>query len=360
MKARMNKLKAVDFFCSGGGMSAGLKDAGIDVLAGIDFDPECKDTYEENISGSKFILADVFDLRPIDLEKKLGIQPDDNDLVLIGCSPCQYWSIIRTNKAKSLESKNLLKEFHRFVKHFNPGYVVVENVPGILRRCEESGLVSFIEDLESRGYKVHSEVVNLNEFGVPENRKRFSLVANRVTESKVFPTRDTYRPTVKDFIGVGNGFPKVLAGHKDQTDFLHSVAGLSDKNITRLKMTPANGGSRSSWADTNLQLEAYKKKDSKVSFSDTYGRMSWDKPAPTITTKFFSISNGRFAHPEEDRAISLREGATLQTFSKDYKFIGTSISSIARMIGNAVPPQYAKKIGQSIVDNHGTRTTSRT
>lgn len=279
---------------------------------------------------------------------------------MIGCSPCQYWSVIRTDKTTSSKSKNLLHEFHRFVKHFNPGYVIVENVPGILNKKEESGLKKFVNSLEDQGYKVHYEIVNLNNYGVPETRKRFSLIANRISDEVVFPEADDSKPTVRDFIGEHNGFPLISAGHKDQTDFMHTVAGLSGINIKRLKKTPKDGGSRSSWADTKLQLKAYRNPKGTINFSDTYGRMSWDKPAPTITTKFFSISNGRFAHPEEDRAISLREGATLQTFSKTYKFIGTSTASIARMIGNAVPPLYAKKLGQSIVENHESAKTSRT
>ena len=227
-------------------------------------------------------------------------------------------------------------------------------MPGILNKQKESGLDRFVSDLKKQGYAVHFEVVHLNEYGVPETRKRFSLIANRVTDKEIFPKpKDSKRPTVADFLGVKNGFKKIPAGHRDDTPFMHTTAGLSKVNLDRLKLTPKNGGSRHSWADTNLQLEAYKKEGRNISFNDTYGRMSWDKPAPTITTKFFSISNGRFAHPEEDRPISLREGATLQTFPKTYKFIGTSISSIARMIGNAVPPLYAKQLGLTIIKNHG-------
>ena len=347
------KLKAVDFFCSGGGMSYGMKKVGINVLAGIDFDPECKETYEANIKGAKYIQEDISKLKPEDLVKKIDIKRNDPNLILIGCSPCQYWTIIRTNKNKSEKSKNLLGDFQRFVEYYNPGYVVVENVPGILRNQEESGLKSFIANLEKNGYAVHYKVVCLNEYGVPETRRRFSLVANRVTKKEIFPDADNTHPTVADFIGVKNGFAKIPAGHTDDTNFIHTTAGLKEVNIERLKRTPKNGGSRDSWADTDLQLEAYKKKDGNISFSDTYGRMSWDKPAPTITTKFFSISNGRFAHPDEDRPISLREGATLQTFPPEYEFIGSSISSIARMIGNAVPPLYAEKIALTLIKNHG-------
>lgn len=349
------KLKAIDFFCSGGGMSFGMRQAGIKIIAGIDFDPDCKETYEANIKGAKYILADVSKLEEKELAKEINIKKNDDDLILIGCSPCQYWTIIRTSKNKSAQSKNLLHEFHRFVKFYNPGYVVVENVPGILKKTKESGLNIFVDDLKNRGYKVRYEVINLNKYGVPQTRKRFSLIANRVTDKSIFPESNNSCPVVSDFIGENHGFSKISAGHKDLTNFKHTTAGLGVKNLKRLKLTPKNGGSRKSWAETELQLEAYKNKKGNISFNDTYGRMSWDKPAPTITTKFFNISNGRFAHPEENRPISLREGATLQTFSKKYKFISNSVSSIARIIGNAVPPLYAKQIGLTIIKNHGSR-----
>jgi len=140
MKRSNKKLKAVDFFCSGGGMSFGLQQAGIKVIAGIDLDPDCRETYEANIKDAKYILADVERLKEEDLSSEIKIEKNDNELVFVGCSPCQYWTIIRTNKNKSKKSKNLLHEFHRFVKYYNPGYVVVENVPGILNKHKESGL----------------------------------------------------------------------------------------------------------------------------------------------------------------------------------------------------------------------------
>ncbi|MDB4940242.1 MAG: cytosine methyltransferase [Candidatus Doudnabacteria bacterium] len=344
------KIKAVDFFCSGGGMTCGLTQAGIDVIAGIDNDATCEETYSKNNPNSKFILADVFTLKEKELAKRLGLKKNDKNLVLIGCSPCQYWSIIQTNKTKSQKSKNLLMEFKRFVDYFNPGYVLVENVPGILAKKEQSGLANFIKDLESKGYKVHFEIVNMNDYAVPQSRKRFSLIANRVSKKAIFPkpTKDK-RPTVADFIGQNNGFKKVKVGFKDTTPFNHSVAGLTKKNLLRLRKTEKNGGSWLSWSnDKELKRKLYRGNG----FIDNYGRMSWEKPAPTITTKFFSISNGRFAHPEEDRALSIREGATLQTFPKTYNFYSTSMTSIARMIGNAVPPEFAKKLGRTIIENH--------
>src|SRR5690606_3968441 len=152
-------------------------------------------------------------------------------------------------------------------------------------------------------------------------------------------------------LGEYNGFPKVEHGQKDKTDFMHSVAGLKEINLKRLAETSHDGGDRMAYV-YNKELAPpchYGKTDG---FRDIYGRMWWDKPSPTITTKFFSISNGRFAHPEEDRAISIREGATLQSFPKTYKFKGSSTADIARMIGNAVPPVYATAIGKAIIQNH--------
>ncbi len=347
----MKNLKAVDFFCSGGGMSYGMQSAGIEVLAGIDYDKSCKTTYEANIKGAEFIHADVFDLDTKGLQKKLSLRKNDNNLILIGCSPCQFWSIINTDKTKSQKSSNLLKEFKRFVEYLKPGYVVVENVPGVLRRQEESGLKDFIEWLENNKYTVHHKIHEVSEYGVPQHRKRFTLIANRVTDKELEPIQiKGKKKTVRDVIGEKNGFPKVNAGYKDYSDFMHTVAGLREINLKRLVETEKDGGTRMSYVD-NDELVPPCHKNRKDSFKDTYGRMWWDKPSPTITTKFFSISNGRFAHPEEDRAISLREGATLQSFPKTYKFKTTSIANTARMIGNAVPPKYAEAIGKAIVQN---------
>lgn len=347
-----NKIKAVDFFCGGGGMSYGMKKAGIKILAGIDNDLNCKETYEANIKGAKFINADVFELKEKDLEKKLNLKTNDDNLLLIGCSPCQFWSIINTDKKKSKESKNLLIEFERFVKYFNPGYVVVENVPGVLRKKEESGLGAFVNWLEASDYKVHFEIHNTNDYGVPQTRNRFTLVANRLGEDKIFPQKDTgKRLCVQDVLGEKNGFPQIEAGTKDETAFIHSASGMGNLTLRRIKMVEKNGGNRLGFAnDEELQLKCFKGKDN--SFKDTFGRLWWKKPSPTITTKFTCVSNGRFVHPEEDRALSLREGATLQSFPKDFKFIGTSHASIARQIGNAVPPEYAKRIGMAIIENH--------
>jgi DNA (cytosine-5)-methyltransferase 1 len=242
----------------------------------------------------------------------------------------------------------LLRNFARFVDYYNPGYVIVENVPG-LKTNERSILPEFLKFLEEKGYAVCQKVVNLSYYGVPQTRKRFSLIASRVKDNLSLPIPETTQSKLEDFIGEANGFAKIRAGHRDHSEFNHTTAGLAPVSIERLKVTPHNGGDRFSWRNNGrLQLKCFIGKDE--SFKDTYGRMFWGKPASTITTKFFSISNGRFAHPEEDRAISLREGATLQTFPKNYVFKTNSIAATAKLIGNAVPPEYARRLGEAITN----------
>ena len=351
----MRKLKAVDFFCGAGGLSYGLTLAGIKVIAGIDIEEECKDTYETNNPKSKFIPSDIKELTYEQLEK-LKVKRNDDFMIFAGCSPCQHWTQIQTDKKKSLKTKYLLKDFQKFVSYFMPGFVVIENVRGILSKKDESKLTSFLAFLRRKGYDADYGIIDAMHYGVPQRRKRFLLIASRVHKEIKLPEADKGNVLrVKDFLGVDNGFARIGAGHVDQTDFLHTTGRLSDKNIRRLKLTPHDGGTRLAWKnDPELQINAYKDKDN--TYKDTYGRMFWGKPAPTITTKFHSISNGRFAHPNEDRGLSLREGATLQTFPKTYVFKGSGIGSIARQIGNAVPPELARRIGINLLGAGGSES----
>lgn len=341
------EFKAIDFFCGGGGMTCGLRQAGIHVIAGVDFDKNAKATYEYNNPGSQFIHTDIRRLRSNYFERNFSIHPNDDHLILVGCSPCQYYSIINTDRTKSELSKTLLLNFARFVEYYKPGYVLVENVPGIVTN-KESVLPQFLKKLDKLGYKVTKDIVDMSHYGVPQSRHRFSLIATRLEHEISLPAKDSNILTVADVLGERNGFPRIAAGHKDSTPFAHTTAGLSPICLKRLAVTPHNGGDRSSWRDNpELQLQCYIGKDD--NFRDTYGRIWWNRPSPTITTKFFSISNGRFAHPEEDRALSIREGATLQTFPKDYEFKTNSIAAAARIIGNAVPCEYAKRLGERIL-----------
>lgn len=340
------KLRAIDFFSGAGGLTYGLRSSGIAVIAGIDSDGSCKESYEKNNRGSIFLEKDITLYLPSELERDLNILKNDDNMIFAGCAPCQYWSIINTTKEKSKKTKDLILDFQRFVEYFKPGFVIVENVPGISSK-KESPMERFIETIESFGYNVAHGITDMSLYGIPQKRRRFTLLASRVTKISL-PKPTNKKKTVGDVLGVRNGFSKIEAGTRDRTKLLHTAAGLSKKNLERLQMTEENGGNRSKWQNKEgYQLACYSSGDKK--FYDTYGRMWWDRPSPTITTKFFSISNGRFAHPEENRAISLREGASLQTFPKKYEFVGVSISSIAKMIGNAVPPEFGIIIGRQII-----------
>lgn len=353
---KSNKIfSAIDFFCGGGGMTCGLRQAGINVIAGVDFDIAAKETYEYNNKGSKFVHADINEL-PLDYFKtEFNIKKNDDNMIFVGCSPCQYYSIIRSSKVKSLKTKDLLLRFGNFVEYYKPGYILVENVPGIMTN-KDTVLYEFLEKIKQLGYgslnnnQIKYDVVNMKDYGIPQNRRRFSLIATRLNKEVNLPQKELTQITVREAIGDVSKFPVIPAGYSDaDAQRVHSSMKLSSKNIDRLKKTPKNGGNRLAWKnDPDLQLNCYIGHDN--SFRDVYGRMSWDKPAPTITTKFISISNGRFSHPEQNRGLSIREGACLQSFPESYFFKTESLIAAARIIGNAVPPEYARRIGEMIYE----------
>ena len=339
-----DRLKAIDFFCGGGGMTCGLRQAGVDVIAGVDFAEECRETYEFNNQGSRFICADIKKLEEDILEKDYGVSKNDDKLIFVGCSPCQYYSIIHTQKDKSKASKDLLREFMRFVSYYNPGFVLVENVPGLLSK-EDSVYPEFRAFLVEKGYRVADKVVDMSYYGVPQTRRRFSLVASRLDIDVRLPEKDSKQKLLREVIGADKGFPSIPAGHIDDSSFMHTTTALSEKNLKRVRRVPHDGGSRLAWKDDpELQLKCYVGKDH--SFRDVYGRLRWNAPSATITTNFVNTSSGRFSHPEEDRGLSIREGATLQTFPKDYVFKAKTIRANARIIGNAVPPEYGRRLGE--------------
>jgi len=341
MKKRKNKIQAIDFFCSGGGVTCGFKLAGIDVIGGIDIDSSCKETYEIN-NNAKFLTADISTLPLSALKEKFGIRRNQRNLIFVGCSPCQYYSNIQTDKTKSNSSRLLLDDFQKFVEYYRPGYLFIENVPGFESK-QHSPLSKFKNKIIELGYTFDSCILNAKDFGVPQNRRRFILIATRLRKDIRLPKPLNEFKTVHDAIGNKKKFPRIKAGYTDSSQRIHTSASLSKLNLERIKNTPANGGDRRNW-DDRLCSESYLQKKSHY---DVYGRMSWHKPAPTITTRFNSYSNGRFGHPTQNRAISLREGATLQSFPYNYSFRSTSKNMIAKMIGNAVPPLFAKEIAKS-------------
>lgn len=345
-------LKAIDFFCSVGGMTEGFENAGIDVIAGVDIDPDCKETYEKNHPNSKFILKDIKKLKTRYFLKEMKIKKNDDGLIMIGCSPCQHWTKINTEKGKSEPSKDLLIDFIRFIRYYKPGYIVIENVPGIESNPAESGLKKFLAFLDKEKYRYVKKVLNMSKYGVPQKRVRFVLLATRNENDILLPYEIEKSTPVKDII---KSLPAIKAGEQHKIITLHRSSQLSEVNIKRLKLTPKNGGTRLAWKDDpELQIVAYEGKDS--IFRDVYGRMKWNVPAPTITTRFNSISNGRFGHPAQNRAISLLEGALIQTFRATYLFLAKTDNIIAKHIGNAVPPFFAEQLATSIKSHYNQMT----
>lgn len=341
-----NYLKAVDFFCSAGGVTCGFKQAGIEVLGGIDIDKTCQDTYEKN-NQAKFLLADVSNLPKKEVGKFFKIRRNQRNLIFVGCSPCQYYSNIKTDKTKAKKTRLLLEDFQEFVAYYRPGYVFVENVPGFDKK-PDTPIGKFKKFLIDQNYVFDDGVVNAKYFGIPQNRRRYILLATRLKKHIELPRANKqYLKTVRETIGNQKLFPPIEAGHQDKTDFLHTSAALSATNMKRILSTDHDGGDRRAWPK-ELQPACYQ---NHTGHYDVYGRMYWDKPSPAITTRFVSYSNGRYGHPEQNRAISLREGATLQSFPLEYKFYSENQGTIAKMIGNAVPPKLAKAIGIAL-KNH--------
>ncbi|HOD39115.1 MAG: putative BsuMI modification methylase subunit YdiO [bacterium ADurb.Bin243] len=340
----MKILYAYDFFCGAGGLTRGLLDAGIKVLAGFDIDFKCKNTYEHNNSPSKFVSKDIKNITLDELtqySKKINF----SEMLFAGCAPCQPFSQQRKGP-RSVEQSTLLLSFARIIEQAKPGFILIENVPGMMKVKGNSTFTRFLRMLDNNGYHYSFEVIDAKNYGVPQNRKRLILLAS-LYGSISLPAPE-YGNSLKKFRTVREAishFPPISAGSVHPTIKNHVAAVLTPININRMKQTPKDGGDRRSWPQ-NLYLECHKK--NYEGHTDVYGRMHWDRPAPALTARCNSISNGRYGHPDQDRAITLREAAAIQTFPDGYVFFGTNVH-IARQIGNAVPVLLAEILGRHII-----------
>jgi DNA (cytosine-5)-methyltransferase 1 len=335
----------VDVFCGIGGLSHAFKSEGFNVVAGIDSDGSCRYAYETNID-AQFIEADVTRVtkkKIVELfnERKFSYR------VLVGCAPCTPFSIyVGRYKKKRQTDKRwfLLNEFSRLVMATKPDVISMENVPRLTRH---KVFTKFVHELQRSGYTVSHQIVRADHYGVPQRRARLVLFASLWGKVELVPPTHLNNPkTVRDAIG---GLPKIKAGEKCSSDRLHVTRNLTEINLTRIRST-TQGGSWKDW-DEELQLKCHKKKKGK-SFRSVYGRMSWDAPSPVITTQCLGIGNGRFGHPNQDRAISIREAAILQSFPRNFRFLPPRAQinglQLARQIGNAVPLRLGKIIARSI------------
>lgn len=346
-RSKLPKIEVVDLFCGIGGLSYGMKSAGFDILAGYDLDKTCQYAYETN-TGGHFFYKNVKDVTGEEINGFYSKQKNAIR-VLAGCAPCQpFSSYAHTNKNKDENKYNLLYEFGRLVKKVHPDIVTMENVPAIASFKLKSVLADFVKLLQKEDYQVKYQVVYCPDYGIPQTRKRLVLLASRLgTIELISPThkKEEY-VTVRDAIGY---LPPLKAGETCPSDPLHRCRALTDINLKRIKATPY-GGSWNDWPK-ELMLNCHKKTGGK-SFGSVYGRMVWDEPAPTMTTLCTGIGNGRFGHPVQDRAISVREAALFQTFPTSYKFFpkeqDVSLVKASRYIGNAVPPRLGEIIAESI------------
>lgn len=328
-KSRTHWLTALDLFCGSGAVTAALKRKHFKVVAAVDNDPVACSTFKLNHPTTSLIERDIRKIDPRDIRARL-LDGRNLDLLVV-CAPCQPFSSQNRHRRKDSRAR-LILEAGRFAKELRPKLIFFENVPGLASHVE------LIEELkEALGDKYHlgePQRVDAADYGVPQRRIRCIMLATRGKEPPKLPQPATpldKRVTVRDAIG---HLRKLKSGGQDPRDELHFARNHQDIALKRLAAIPKNGGSRIA-LPKRLRLPCHDEIDDKK-FSDVYGRMNWNEVAPTLTTGCTDITRGRFAHPRDNRAISLREAALLQTFPEQYQFTGTA-SEIAKQIGNAVP-----------------------
>lgn len=343
-------VKVFDFFCGCGGASCGFQQAGMDIVYGLDCDRASQSSFHLNFPSATLESSDIRDVEAASL-KALVKNKRPAPVFFCGCAPCQPFTKQNTVRPPRVKDERvpLLSHFARMVETCKPDIVFVENVPGLQklgRRTQPFG--GFLRRLESAGYHVAYEAVSLMKYGVPQSRCRLILLASLHGPIELPPktngpgTPRRQYETVRDWIGE---LPPIAAGEMHPTVPNHRAAALSSRNLERIRATPEGGGHRD-WPK-RLRLKCH---GDTSGYSDVYGRMFWDRPASGLTTRCISYSNGRFGHPSQDRAISLREAACLQTFPTDFHFVG-SLNAMAKQIGNAVPARLTERIGRHVIEH---------
>ncbi len=344
---------AYDFFSGCGGTSEGLRAAGIKPVMGLDIDREAMSTYAHNFKGATPVNRNVCELATSEL-MHLFERERRSPILFSACAPCQPFSRQNRQRKEKDSRISLLEELGRFVRRFRPELIFIENVPGLqsFSETEDGPLHRLFDLLDTCGYWNTCATLDAQFYGVPQNRRRLVVVASLYGKF-TFP-QPTHGPeagmepvlTVRDAIG---HLPPIESGTSDESVANHYASSLSARNLERIRSI-SEGGDRRSWSE-HLKLDCHV---GLRGYTDVYGRMRWDRPSPSLTTRCISLSNGRFGHPEQDRAISVREAASIQSFPDSFVFFG-SVNAMARQIGNAVPPKLAEVIGRAIikhVDDH--------
>ena len=342
----MKGCSVVDLFCGAGALTHGFVLEGFNVVAGLDADDVCKYAYEANNAGARFIHEKLEDVTAEDIS---ALYPEGHVKILVGCAPCQPYSSY-TKKVRDKEEKwRLLPRFADLVCEVEPEIVSMENVPDLATFKDGTVYRAFVDRLKRKKYHVKEYLdVYCPNYGIPQHRTRLVLFASRYGKIKIVDethSPDQYK-TVKDAIG---HLEPLKAGQTSEEDPLHKASRLSELNLRRIR-TSMPGGTWRDWPE-ELVTECHRR-ESGDGYVSVYGRMRWDEPAPTITTQCYGFGNGRFGHPEQDRAISLREAALLQTFPKDYELVAPGdpihIKVVGRLVGNAVPVELGRVIAKSI------------
>lgn len=336
-------IEAVDLFCGAGGLTAGLRKARVDVRAGYDIESTCRFAYESN-NGATFVEADVSE---VDAAEVAGWYQNPRAYrLLAGCAPCQPFSTYNLGRDTTKDEKwPLMGAFAELIKAIGPELVTMENVPDV---SKHSIYHDFLKTLADEGYHVAAGPVACVDYGLPQLRRRHVLLASKLGPISLIPPTHLMRPiTVQDVI---SDLPTVKSGECDPNDPLHKAPKLNDLNMRRIRASKPGG----SWRDWPEELiTSCHKRSSGRSYPSVYGRMEWQKPSPTMTTLCYGYGNGRFGHPDQDRAITLREAAMLQSFPRDYAFTepGAPVHfrTVGRMIGNAVPVRLGEVIGESFI-----------
>jgi DNA (cytosine-5)-methyltransferase 1 len=324
----MTRLTAFDLFCGAGGLTEGLKQAGFRVLAAVDNAPLAVDTYRLNHGGTRVWLCDIRQLSPLTIAEEVGTGVGELDL-LAGCPPCQGFSSLRTKHQRTSirDARNeLVAQFARYAEVLRPRALMMENVPGL---ADDIRLKRVLTRLRRIGYRLTHDVLDAADYGVPQRRRRLVLLGLLGQEVR-FAEPTARRRTVRQAIGA-------LTAPQDSDDPLHNHGeNRSERVRKRIESIPAEGSLRLMAAED--QLACHKRTNG---FYDIYGRMAWDEPAPTITGGCINPSKGRFLHPDQPRAITLREAALLQSFPRRYRFpLDRGKYHAADLIGNALPPRF--------------------
>lgn len=336
---RPREIDVYDFFSGCGGTSAGLSRAGLSPVTAVDFDEGALSTYARNFPDAAPILRDIRQLGTDEIESYFE-RDRKRPILFTACAPCQPFSKQNRQKSPTDARASLLGHLGRFIDKFRPELLLVENVPGIQKGAEHSPLAALTALLDGLGYFHSAGIVWAHDYGVPQSRRRLVLVASIFGPITLpAPTHGKgLKPirTVRDAIA---GMPEIEAGGYNSQLLNHQAANLSQINLERIQASRP-GGSWTDWPE-ELRLPCHSDVDG---YTDVYGRMDWDRTAPALTTRCISYSNGRFGHPEQNRAISIREAAALQTFDDDFEFVG-NLASMAKQVGNAVPVRLAEALG---------------